>query len=135
MKKYIAAALALMLIFASVSASAMQIFVKTPAGIKITLEVESTDTIEAVKAKIQEKEGIPPTSQVLFFDERVLEDGRSLADYSISKDNMLELLLRNSGDVGEAIPETGDSFPIALVSAAFILAAAGMIITARRRKA
>ena len=75
----------------------MKIFVRTMTGKKIEIDAEPCDTIENIKGKIQDKEGIPPDQMFLFFNSRVLRDNYSLEYYNIMKESTLELKMRIRG--------------------------------------
>lgn len=77
--------------FTPQSVFAMQVFVQTSSQL-LTLEVEASDSIENVKAKVQDKTGTPPENQRLIFNNNLLEDGRTLSDYNIQREYSIDMV-------------------------------------------
>ena len=95
-------AFCMMMSFVPMMASAIEIYIDlTIVGqANLTLEVVSGDSIDNIKEKIQEKTGFSPDAQRLFFGEKELENGRTLADYNIHKESTLSLRLQKTMQLG-----------------------------------
>ena len=116
MKKRISAIILTMAIAITLLPStvfAMQVFVKVQTEDKtITLEVEPSDSIENIKQKIQDKEGIPPEKQTLVYEDMLLYDGNTLADYNIQKESTILLFVYSLGNIGWYVNGVSPSYTV-----------------------
>ena len=119
----------------------MQIFVRTLAGKIIALEVESTDTIQNLKGKIQDKEGIAPASQTLTFAGTVLDENLTLGDYGIQREAVIFLTVAGEETSttttvvggGAGLPHLGGGVAVSGLGLAFLVVGAALVRMVRRR--
>lgn len=100
----------------------MQLFVKTLTGKTVSIEIEEGESIEDVKAKIAEKEGIPPEQQRIIFGGQQLQDGKTVDDYNIGDDATLHLVLRlRGGGVIKSVVEKALGRAVIRVDESFVM--------------